>query len=123
MTRLGIIADVHGDDEALRTALARLSSLGCAPILCAGDLLGDGPDHGATIDLLERHDVVCVRGNHDRWVLDQGQTLAADVRRFLEGLPRSWHGSFDGVRVAMVHGTPKSDMDGIYPAEASGPEL
>jgi Icc-related predicted phosphoesterase len=42
LTRLAILADVHGDVEALRDALGQIDRLGCDEIVCAGDLVGYG---------------------------------------------------------------------------------
>ena len=47
----------------------------------------------------------------------KGETVA-----WLAGLPTRWDATIEGVRVAVRHGTPKSDMEGIYP-DATGSDL
>ena len=141
MRRIGIIADVHADVHALRAALAQIARLGCDLILCAGDVVGYGLFPEETIALLRERAVVCVRGNHDRWALGDGSpedpfaessaiprdasgwNLSHEARRFLEELPRSWHGLMEEMRVAMVHGTPRSELEGIFPVQMAGHEL
>ena len=68
--RLALIADVHGNLEALEAVIADIekSSPG-ARIVCAGDVVGYGPDPGACIDRLRSIGVPCVMGNHDEMVL------------------------------------------------------
>lgn len=41
---------------------------------------------------------------------------------WLAALPTRWDRTIEGVRVAVRHGTPMSDMDGIYP-DVTGSEL
>lgn len=135
MTRIAIITDVHADLHALTDALARADQMGCDVVLCAGDLVDGGLFPDETIALLRERAIPCIRGNHDRWRVaerttsnDQrytedaggsGAELAPETLQFLAALPLTWNGVFDGVRVAVRHGTPRSDMDGIYPSEAS----
>jgi predicted phosphodiesterase len=42
---------------------------------------------------------------------------------WLQALPASWDATLDGVRVAVRHGTPRSDMRGIYPRYTTHGEL
>jgi len=141
MTRIGVIADVHADVHALRDALGHMDRLGCRMILCAGDVVGYGVFPEETVALLHERVTACVRGNHDRWALGDGTPedwnagsaggehdasgwdLSREARRFLRALARSWHGVIDGVRVAMVHGTPRSEMDGIFLETVTGGQL
>ncbi|MBI5487051.1 MAG: metallophosphoesterase family protein [Deltaproteobacteria bacterium] len=136
MTRIGIIADVHADVHALQDALRHLDGIGCDSILCAGDVVGYGLFPEETIALLRDRKIVCVRGNHDRWALGDGSprdpngdgkphdasgwSLSKAARRFLLNLPRSWHGLIDDVRVGMCHGTPRSEIEGVFLDQVTG---
>jgi len=65
-----LIADVHGNVEALDAVLTAITRAApSARLVCAGDLVGYGPDPEACIDRLRGHDAVCVIGNHDQMVL------------------------------------------------------
>ena len=81
-TGVGIISDVHGDLAALQDALARLSRLDVAQVVCAGDLLDWGPAPVRCIEVLQERRIPCVRGNHD-FVDIGGGTL--DPPTFLSG--------------------------------------
>jgi putative phosphoesterase len=141
LTRIGIIADVHADVHALQDALAQIECAGCTMVLCAGDVVGYGLFPEETITLLRERAVICVRGNHDRWALGDGSPedpsgegegqprdasgwkLSKAARRFLLNLPRMWHGLVEDVRVAMCHGTPRSEMDGIFLEQVMASQL
>jgi predicted phosphodiesterase len=143
VSRIAIISDVHADLHALADALAQADRLGCDLVLCAGDLVDGGLFPDETIALLQKRAIPCIRGNHDRWRVAErtsdtegndgqrftenasgsGADLAPETLHFLAALPLTWNGTFDGVRVAVRHGTPRSDMDGIYPNEASAADV
>jgi predicted phosphodiesterase len=137
MSRLAVISDVHADLDSLRNALARIERMGCDLIVCAGDIMDGGDSPEETIALLRAHAVPCIRGNHERWAVARG---AAEVPRrtrrapsqkplsgaaldYLSHLPTQWDGVIDGVRVAVHHGTPQFDMEGIYPSTASANDV
>lgn len=140
--RIAIVSDVHADVHALRDALVQIERLGCDRIVCAGDIVDYGVFPEETIALLRERAVPCIRGNHDRWVVERGRVgalaagapdtdpigaardargwlLPSDAVRFLAELPLRWDIVADGVRVAVRHGSPSSDMDGIYPDQAT----
>ena len=133
--KVGVITDVHGDIFALDAALGSLRKMGCDPILCAGDLIDIEPFGEEVVQRLKAEKVTCILGNHDRWAL-QFRHRRQDARRFFEPcsisdvmgsgaelshgslvwlstLPVHWEAELEGVRVAMWHARPGSDMEGI----------
>ncbi len=85
--RLGVISDVHGNRHALEATLDRLTVLGIDRLVCAGDIVGWGPEPNACVELLAERDVVAVAGNHDLIVLDRltderCSSLARDTQRW-----------------------------------------
>jgi predicted phosphodiesterase len=103
--RLALLADVHGNLEALTAVLADLDRRAPdAALVCAGDLVGYGPDPDACIERLRDRGASCVGGNHEEMVLgrrDFARCVRAGIvaalwtraqlgdaaRRFLGGLP------------------------------------
>lgn len=64
--RLAIIADIHGNLDALRAVLADAQAQGAERIVVNGDVVNRGPDSVAALDtLLARDDVSFTLGNHD----------------------------------------------------------
>jgi predicted phosphodiesterase len=68
--KYALVTDIHGNLEALQAVLAHIDAhWPGATLLCAGDVVGYGPDPGACVDLLMSRQVPCVRGNHEEMVL------------------------------------------------------
>lgn len=109
--KLGIIADIHGDYAALTTALERLDSFHQVDhILCAGDLIGRGPEQDRVVSLIRERGIPTVKGNHDQW----NYSLSSENADFLDDLPINWRGQFGGYRVFMCHGKPGNNIWGLY---------
>lgn len=119
MTQLAVISDVHGDVHALHDALAQIDQLGIDRIICCGDLVDYGLFPEETLTLLRQRQIVCVRGNHDRWALRRsgagsiGWDLTRRSMAFLESLPATLWMILDCTRIAIHHARPKNDMAGI----------
>jgi predicted phosphodiesterase len=64
--RLAILADIHGNLEALEAVLIDIDRQGADGLLVLGDIVGYGPDPVACIYRLREADAVCVLGNHDQ---------------------------------------------------------
>ncbi len=61
-----IVSDIHSNLEALESVLSDAQSRGgFDQVWSLGDVVGYGPDPGPCIDLLLRHDLRAVAGNHD----------------------------------------------------------
>lgn len=74
--KLGLIGDIHAEDVLLERAIEGLLRHGVEQILAVGDVVDGQGDVNRCIELLERHQVLCVRGNHERWLLnDSARTL------------------------------------------------
>lgn len=102
--KFGILADVHGNSEALETVVRVLRDKGATRFMCCGDIVGYGPDPNRCIETIRGMDCACVAGNHDyaavgsipirdfqsaaanaiRWTRDQ---LTESSRLYLENLP------------------------------------
>jgi predicted phosphodiesterase len=67
--RWALLADVHGNLEALRAVLRDLEDWPAHRLICAGDIVGYGPDPAPCLELLGERDATCVAGNHEGMVL------------------------------------------------------
>ncbi len=69
LRRLVLIGDVHTEATRLAQVLGHIERTRPDAVLCVGDIV-DGPEDATRcIALLRDHEVVTVRGNHDRWQL------------------------------------------------------
>jgi len=66
MALYGILADIHGNREALAAALAALDEQGAQRIVCLGDVVGYNADPDECVELVRRRCASVVAGNHDR---------------------------------------------------------
>jgi len=123
--RVGALGDIHCEDERLEAALRFFETQHLDLILSVGDIV-DGPgDPNRTIELLIEHNVVCVRGNHERWLIKEEMrdlpdaNTSSDLRtsswEFVKNLPL-WR-KFETVAGTMLlcHGLGEHDMAGVRP--------
>ena len=109
--QIGIISDVHADYTALEDVLDRFAEHhNVDQILCAGDLVGRGPDPDRVVDMIRAHGIPVARGNHDEWLYG----LRQENRQYLRSLPLDWQGELAGMTVFMCHGKPGNNMWGMY---------
>ncbi len=109
--KVGIISDVHGDYATLDVTLDKLHAQHeVSHILCAGDLVGRGPQQNQVVECIREHEIITVRGNHDEWFYGISNENAA----YLKSLPVDWRGELGETQVYMCHGKPGNNMWGMY---------
>lgn len=118
--RFAVIADVHGNVDALRAVLEDIRHQGVEQILNLGDHFSGPLAAGATADLIRGHGMISIRGNHDRWLAEvppeehsESEALAWPQlspfhRQWLQDLPPVRR---IGDQILMCHGTPESDTE------------
>jgi putative phosphoesterase len=134
--RLAVLADIHGNGEALRAVMADLDGRGGADrLLVLGDIVLLGPDPGEVVELLLERDALGVCGNTDRFLLTtdwfafepQNEEAHADralclwalerlderAEAWLRALPFQRELEVGDQRLLLVHGSPRSDRDVI----------
>ncbi len=108
---IGLISDIHGDYRALERVLYRLEKQHQVDlILCAGDLVGRGPEQERVVETIRKRDILTVRGNWDDWSHDMTNENAT----FLKQLPLEWTGELEGRSLFMCHGKPGNNLWGLY---------
>ena len=120
--KLGIIADIHSNLEALRSVLDAMRD--ADSFICPGDIVGYGPNPNECIEILRGLDCRTVAGNHDiicagkldasnfsgdareaiEWT---SKVISQDNREFLKGLPERLE--VDGLEV--VHGSLRNPIE------------
>ena len=69
--RLAVIADIHGNALALEAVLADIDALGIENIVNLGDHFSGPLEAGRTAAILAGRPMLSVRGNHDRYLIEQ----------------------------------------------------
>jgi predicted phosphodiesterase len=118
MALYGVVADIHGNSEALEAALAALERRGADRLLCLGDVVGYNADADRCAALLERRGALAIAGNHDLIALerldfsrcsDKARHALKRTRRALAGATRDYLAALPAARafeggIVLVHG-------------------
>lgn len=138
--KIAIISDIHGNMQALETVLEDIKKENCSKILCLGDLTMAGPNPVEAIELIKKMydegNLELIQGNTDEMISNEvvfvplvkekfpimGNALEDDVKLiadeqkiFLANLPKQKELMFEGVKVLMVHGSPRKNDENITP--------
>ncbi len=131
VTRLGVIGDVHAEDERLRQTLAHLADRNVDAIVCTGDIVDGAGCPDSAAELLCHHDVSTVRGNHDRWMLTNKarhipfahhlEDLTAGTISYLQSLPTQIEIETLTGKLLLCHGMGDNDLQKIWPGTVRMP--
>jgi putative phosphoesterase len=93
-----------------------------SPILCVGDIADGRGELSRACKLLVDHQVICVRGNHDRWALEGAHRDVPDAsflddesRSFLQRLPTTIEFRTPIGGLLLCHGLDRDDMAELRP--------
>lgn len=130
--KVAVFSDVHGNVAALEAVLADIDRRGVDALFCAGDLVSYGPYPNEAVDVIRQRGIPAVRGNHDDavgfgkpscgcWFVDETDRLMGEAqlawtaarvtqerKEFLRGLPLALDLDWEGYRVLITHGSPRS---------------
>lgn len=91
MTRLAVLADVHGNLPALEAVLADARAQGADRCIVAGDLVTGGPQPVETLRLLRSIDARVIRGNTDDYLLElEDGSAPAEMRTAAQWALTRW---------------------------------
>jgi putative phosphoesterase len=126
--RVALVSDVHANAVALRAVLDEVDDADIDAVVCAGDVVGYGPDPVACLDRVRDVADVVVVGNHDRNAdrprryaghptagpgLEHAATeLDEERHEWLRSLPA--RATVDDGSVLVVHSHPDPDRRGQY---------
>ena len=138
MTRLAILADIHGNLPALEAVLADLAAFHIDHLIVAGDVINWGPFSAQVMERVMAGGWACLRGNNEDYLLDFETPRAPAawddraqwpmlpwLRRQLAGRAHAviaaWPDSLslrfpDALPVRVVHGTPRANTEPLLPA-------
>lgn len=119
---IGIMSDIHSNLEALEVVFDFLKKEGVKEILCCGDVVGYGPDPEGCIELLERHKIKTVAGNHDWAVI--GKTSLRAFNPFASMAARWTQVQLDSGQMAFLSSLPLcvAQRVALYHAGPAQPE-
>lgn len=120
LRRFAAIGDLHGEDVRLEFVLTWLSGQGIDTLLSVGDLVDGAGSLDRCCTLLTAHDALVVRGNHDRWLLEEPFAhepgfLTRDTLLFLRALPVTRRLPTLRGDLMLCHGVGDNDMVRLHP--------
>lgn len=129
--RIAVLSDLHGNSAATRAVLADIDGEMPDRVYCLGDLVGYGPEPNETIELIRERQIATIMGNYDDGVgfdrddcgcaykdageRERGQqslmwtreAVTSEHKDWLRTLPPEIRLDVDGVRLRLVHGSPR----------------
>lgn len=139
--KIAVISDIHGNMDALNSVLEKIKQKECDKIFCLGDIALAGPEPKETIkkikELIETEDFTIIQGNTDKMLsvfsfdtynsilnkdtvmgaayLADSQLLNEEEKKFLSKLPQQQEIELFGIKILLVHGSPRKNDENIFP--------
>lgn len=135
MTRIAVLADIHGNLPALEAIIADMQPFAPDAVVVAGDLINLAPFSSEVLTRVFDLGWATIRGNHEFYLLDYdtprapahwqdyttprwlNATIAPALKRRVAALPDTLTLYYpDAPPLRIIHGFPHTHWDGIYPS-------
>ena len=136
--KIAVISDIHANYQALEAVMKDIKKENCDRIFCLGDLAMAGPQPHMLIDFVRKQpDWIVIQGNTDKLIAeyteqtyedvkkmypmmanalaDDVKILEEDKKQYLGSLPPQYETEIDGVKILLVHGSPRKNNENIFP--------
>lgn len=139
--KVAIISDIHGNMQALEAVLDDIKREKCEKIFCLGDLAMAGPEPVKTLELIKKMysegNFELIQGNTDEMIgnytketgdrvkaafpvlgnaiINDAKIIPQDLIEFLKSLPEQKELEIEGVKILLVHGSPRKNDENILP--------
>lgn len=124
MSNIGVIGDIHCENAKLEMIIRYLKEQ-CEHILAVGDIVDGKGNCNHCIELLSNEKIKCVKGNHDKWLLEgimrdlKNATKISDLSikeiAYLRNLNEEYEIQINGNSIILCHGIGKNNMACIKP--------
>lgn len=136
--KVAIISDIHANMQALEAVMEDIKNQGCEKVFCLGDLALAGPQPRMVIDFVRKQtNWTVIQGNTDKLIgnfskeivdnlrnvfpvmanalLDDVLIIEEDKKDYLKNLPPQEKFEIEGVKILLVHGSPRRNNEDILP--------
>ena len=136
--KVAILSDIHANMQALDAIMADLKSKNCEKVFCLGDIAMAGPQPRMAVDFVrEQKNWTVIQGNTDKLIADFSPQIIEDVKNkfpvmakalvddvyileddkkaYLKALPEKYELELEGVKILLVHGSPRRNNEDILP--------
>lgn len=129
LQRIGAVGDIHGEANSLKLILEFLVNSNLDYIMSVGDIVDGQNDEDVEecLQLLQGYKVLTVKGNHERWVLEnisyelqyaiptKCENLSKQSQKFIYCLPAIREFDTTAGKLLLCHGLGFNDMAGVWP--------
>lgn len=139
MKKIAVISDIHGNMQALNTVLNDIKEQQTDEIYCLGDYAMAGPEPDKSVEFFMKkiNEYKMIQGNTDEFIAEFSDTIYENVRKnapimanalkndvnllskdqinFLKNLPKQLEIKVEGLKIMLVHGSPRSNSENIFP--------
>lgn len=136
--KVAVLSDIHGNFQALESVMEDVKANNCEQVFCLGDLAMAGPQPRMVIDYVRKqNNWTVIQGNTDKMIADfspeilqnvknnfpvMANAIADDVifieedkKDYLRNLPAQKELTLEGVKLLLVHGSPRRNNEDILP--------
>ena len=138
MQRVTIFGDIHGNLPALEAVLTDIEAYDTSALYCLGDLVGYGTFPNEVIATIRDRNIPTIMGNYDQGVGNDSddfgcaytskvaealgkrsiawsnQNTSPENKLYLRQLPAQFLLELDGLRIRLVHGSPRKIHEYLY---------
>ena len=140
--KIAVISDIHGNLRALESVLKNIEEECCDRIFCLGDLAMAGPQPDQTIDkikqLAQGDNFELIQGNTDEYLGLESLSIYENIKKlnpimaeayaydlkiikpeniqFLKNLNAQKQLEIFGLKILLVHGSPRANNENIFPS-------
>lgn len=130
--KLGVIGDLHGEDDRLATVLDWFFGQQVDALICTGDVADGRGCINRSCELLQQGQVHTVAGNHDRWLLNDKVRHLSDAHSredlsdhnlaYVSTLQRQQQLETVNGSLLLCHGIGDDDLARVWPGRQPGEE-
>lgn len=139
--KIAIISDIHGNIDALEAVMVDIEEQKCDKVFVLGDYAMAGPNPGAVVDWFFKKQLdknyIMIQGNTDSMIVNYTDSLYEELRNkapimaealkddarilnsiqkdFLKNLPAQVETIEEGIKILLVHGSPRRNNEDIMP--------
>lgn len=139
--KIAVISDIHGNMEALKAVLEDINNVGCEKLFMLGDYAMAGPEPTHLINWVMKKladdNVKAIQGNTDLMLAGYSENtylsikekapvmaealkydanlLNSSQKEFLKSLPIQIQVEEEGLKILLVHGSPRKNNEDILP--------
>ncbi len=136
--KIAVLSDIHGNYQALEAVVKDIKAQNCEKVLCLGDIAMAGPEPSLVIDFVQKQtNWTVIQGNTDKMITEYSDSLYETLKsvfpvmaealkddvsiiekdkiEYLRNLPIQKSLVIEGVKVLLVHGSPRRNNEDILP--------